>query len=104
MAIHSRPPGVNRHSSRATSRRTSIQCVQIQRILSRSTMPGALLAYGAYIPRHRLQHAELAAALGTRAGSGARTVAAYDEDSTSMGVEAARRVLSNGSPRPEALY
>jgi hydroxymethylglutaryl-CoA synthase len=66
-------------------------------------MPGALLSYGAYVPRHRLRHAELGAALGTRAGKGARVVASYDEDSTSMGVEAARRALSNGI-RPESLY
>lgn len=52
-----------------------------------------LLAYGAYLPRHRLQRAELAAALGNRGGKGARTVASYDEDSTTMGVEAARAAL-----------
>lgn len=57
-----------------------------------------LLAYGAYLPRHRLTRAELADALGTPAGKGARTVACFDEDSTTMGVEAARRALQGACP------
>lgn len=55
-----------------------------------------IVAYGAYVPRYRLQRAELASALGTEEGKGARVVAAYDEDSTTMGVEAARRALAGG--------
>jgi 3-hydroxy-3-methylglutaryl CoA synthase/uncharacterized OB-fold protein len=62
-----------------------------------------LLAYGAYVPRHRLQRSELGAALGSAAGTGARVVASYDEDSTTMGVEAARRALSRGG-RPGSIY
>ena len=62
-----------------------------------------LLAYGAYIPRHRLQHAELGSALGGRGGKGERVVAAYDEDSTTLGVEAARRALRGGD-HPGAVY
>jgi hydroxymethylglutaryl-CoA synthase len=62
-----------------------------------------LLAYGAYVPRHRLQRAELAAALGTPAGKGARAVASFDEDTTSMGVEAARRALGRGGC-PDSIY
>lgn len=62
-----------------------------------------LLSYGAYLPRHRLQHTELGAALGAPAGDGARIVACYDEDSTTMGVEAARRALDSGA-RPESIY
>ncbi|UGQ11222.1 OB-fold domain-containing protein [Yinghuangia sp. ASG 101] len=49
-----------------------------------------IIAYGAYLPYHRLERADISAALGTGGGKGARTVASYDEDSTSMGVEAAR--------------
>jgi len=52
-----------------------------------------LTAYGAYIPYHRLERRTIGAALGTAAGSGARAVASYDEDTTSMGVEAARAAL-----------
>ncbi len=61
-----------------------------------------LLAYGAYLPRHRLQRAELADALGTKAGQGARTVACFDEDSTTLGVEAARRALNGDGT--DAIY
>lgn len=53
-----------------------------------------LIAYGAYVPYHRLQRAEIAAALGEGVGKGTRAVASYDEDSTSLGVEAARTALS----------
>ncbi|WP_250279413.1 OB-fold domain-containing protein [Frankia sp. Cppng1_Ct_nod] len=52
-----------------------------------------LLAYGAYLPYHRLQRKAVAAALGGRGGSGTRTVASFDEDTTSLGVEAARVAL-----------
>ncbi|MHB8693650.1 MAG: OB-fold domain-containing protein [Solirubrobacteraceae bacterium] len=62
-----------------------------------------LIAYGAYIPRHRLQRAELGTALGTKPGQGSRTVASFDEDSTSLGVEAARRALADGT-RPGSIY
>jgi len=63
-----------------------------------------LLAYGAYVPRHRLQRAELGSALGVPAGKGARTVAAYDEDSTTMAVEAARRALAGARPPVGGVY
>jgi len=65
-----------------------------------------LLGYGAYLPYHRLNRADIAAALGGRGGRGQRTVASYDEDTTSMGVEAARLALRDtaGSPVPQRLY
>ncbi|MER7619807.1 hydroxymethylglutaryl-CoA synthase, partial [Nonomuraea wenchangensis] len=53
-----------------------------------------IVAYASYLPRHRLRHADLGAALGIRAGSGSRVAASFDEDSTTLGVEAARRVLT----------
>jgi 3-hydroxy-3-methylglutaryl CoA synthase/uncharacterized OB-fold protein len=56
-------------------------------------MPG-IVAYGAYVPYWRLNRARIGEALGTPAGPGARSVASYDEDATSMGVEAARAALS----------
>ena len=49
-----------------------------------------LLAYGAYVPYARLDRKSIGEALGASAGSGTRAVASYDEDTTSMGVEAAR--------------
>jgi 3-hydroxy-3-methylglutaryl CoA synthase/uncharacterized OB-fold protein len=66
-------------------------------------MAHGILSYGAYVPRHRLRHAELGAALGSGGGSGARAVASYDEDSTTMGVEAARAALAGGGT-PAAIH
>jgi 3-hydroxy-3-methylglutaryl CoA synthase/uncharacterized OB-fold protein len=57
-------------------------------------MNGRLLAYASYLPRHRLDREELGAALGTAAGRGGRVVASFDEDSTTMGLEAARSALA----------
>jgi hypothetical protein len=67
--------------------------------------PGGVVAYGAYVPRHRLPRALIAEALGTGTGTGvgARAVASYDEDSTSMGVEAARRAVA-GRERPASIH
>ncbi|HEU5320147.1 MAG TPA: OB-fold domain-containing protein, partial [Methylomirabilota bacterium] len=55
------------------------------------------------VPYWRLARAAVGEALGTAAGSGTRAVAGYDEDTTSLGVEAARLAL-RGAPVPEALY
>jgi hydroxymethylglutaryl-CoA synthase len=57
-------------------------------------MAFGIIGYGAYVPRHRLDRAAIAAALGTPAGRGTRAVAGYDEDSTSMAVEAGRAALA----------
>ncbi|GAA5129666.1 OB-fold domain-containing protein [Haloechinothrix salitolerans] len=54
----------------------------------------ALIGYAAYLPRHRLRRDEVGAALRTSAGRGERVVAAFDEDSTTMAVEAAGAVLA----------
>ena len=66
-----------------------------------------ILAYGAYLPFQRLDRTSISASLGSGGGKGTRTVASYDEDTTSLGVEAARRALRAlppGAPRPTALY
>ena len=63
-----------------------------------------LLAWGAYVPYARLDRKAIAAALGASAGAGTRAVASYDEDSTSLGVEAARSALRRVSVMPEAVY
>jgi hydroxymethylglutaryl-CoA synthase len=52
-----------------------------------------IVSYGVYLPYWRLQRAAIAAALGSGTGTGTRRVASYDEDTTSMGVEAARIAL-----------
>ena len=64
-----------------------------------------ILGYGAYVPYYRLQRAAIGAALGAGGGKGTRAVAAYDEDATSMSVEAARNMLrSFEAPTPAAVY
>ena len=49
-----------------------------------------ILSWAAYLPYRRLDRAEIAAFVGQGGGKGTRTVAGYDEDSTTMAVEAAR--------------
>jgi 3-hydroxy-3-methylglutaryl CoA synthase/uncharacterized OB-fold protein len=63
-----------------------------------------ILSYGAYVPRHRLAREAITAMLGQGGGKGTRAVASYDEDSTSLGVEAARAARWNGSFTPTALH
>ena len=64
-----------------------------------------IAAYGAYVPYWRLDRKAIATALGAPSGSGTRSVASYDEDTTSLGVEAARAAV-RAAPHlsPEALY
>jgi 3-hydroxy-3-methylglutaryl CoA synthase/uncharacterized OB-fold protein len=52
-----------------------------------------IVSYGTYVPYWRLQRSAIGAALGAGGGKGTRAVAGYDEDSTSMGVEAARAAM-----------
>jgi hydroxymethylglutaryl-CoA synthase len=56
-------------------------------------MPG-IVSYGAYLPYWRLQRGAIGQTLGSGGGKGARSVASYDEDSTSMGVESGRIALA----------
>src|ERR1700751_587989 len=55
--------------------------------------PGTgIVGFPAYLPAYRLQRGEIAAAVGSSA-RGARCVAGYDEDSTTLGVAAALPVV-----------
>jgi len=56
-------------------------------------VPG-ILAYGSYVPYWRLQRAAIGASLGSGGGKGTRAVASYDEDATSMAVEAGRLAMA----------
>ncbi|WP_158882731.1 OB-fold domain-containing protein [Amycolatopsis anabasis] len=60
-----------------------------------------IVAYGGYVPAHRISR-NLLHGNGKRGGS--RSVAGYDEDTTTMGVEAARRALAGLQAREAALY
>lgn len=53
-----------------------------------------IVSYGAYVPYWRLQRTAITGALGSGGGKGTRSVASFDEDTTSMGVEAARRAMA----------
>ena len=50
-----------------------------------------------YVPHHRLQRGDVRGVLGKGGGKGTRSVASYDEDTTTMGVEAGRLALK-GAP------
>jgi len=52
-----------------------------------------VLGFAGYVPHHRLDRAAITAASGTNAGKGTRSVASYDEDTTTMAVEAGRLAL-----------
>src|SRR2546429_225546 len=56
-----------------------------------------VLAYGTYLPYHRLQRAEIGAVLGTRRGKGALAGAAHDEDATATAVAAAPRTVRDAA-------
>jgi hydroxymethylglutaryl-CoA synthase len=65
-----------------------------------------IVAYGAYLPYWRMQRSAIAGVLGSVAGRGTRSVASYDEDATSMAVEAGRIGLraAGSSYRPESVW
>ena len=62
-----------------------------------------IVAAAGYVPYRRLQRAEIAAFFGSGGGRGTRSVASYDEDTTSMGVEAARLAMRGTEVAPETL-
>jgi 3-hydroxy-3-methylglutaryl CoA synthase/uncharacterized OB-fold protein len=57
-------------------------------------MSVGIVSWGVYLPYWRLQRSAIGASLGGSAGRGTRTVASFDEDTTTMGVEASRRALA----------
>lgn len=63
-----------------------------------------IISYGGYLPRHRLALESIRQTLGQGGGRGTRAVAGYDEDTTSMGVEAARRARWKDSFAPGAVH
>ena len=66
-------------------------------------MTAGIVGWGTYLPYWRLDRKTIGLALGQPSGRGTRTVASYDEDTTTLGVEAARRALAAGAPQPEGL-
>ncbi|MCY3643915.1 MAG: OB-fold domain-containing protein [Acidimicrobiaceae bacterium] len=66
-------------------------------------MRGVIAAAG-YVPYHRLDRSEIASFFGSGGGTGARAVASYDEDTTTMGQAAADLALRSTHVEPEALW
>lgn len=62
-----------------------------------------ILSWAAYLPYRRLDRTQIAPFVGQGGGKGTRTVAAFDEDSTTMGVEAARLALRDRGLTPSQL-
>jgi hydroxymethylglutaryl-CoA synthase len=64
--------------------------------------------WGVHLPHPRLDRASIRDVAGTGGGKGSRTVASYDEDTTTMGAEAARAALRaalpGGAARPGSLW
>ncbi|MGD0882621.1 MAG: OB-fold domain-containing protein [Acidimicrobiales bacterium] len=68
-------------------------------------MTAGIVSWGVYLPYWRLQRGAIGASLGGPSGRGSRSVASYDEDTTTMGVEASRRALrALDGPLPEDLF
>jgi hydroxymethylglutaryl-CoA synthase len=63
-----------------------------------------IISRGSYVPFRRLDRAEIKAFLGSGGGKGPRAVASYDEDTTTMGVEAGRHALRGATAEPDALW
>jgi hydroxymethylglutaryl-CoA synthase len=63
-----------------------------------------ILSAAAYLPKGRLDRAAIRPLVGSGGGKGTRAVASYDEDTTTMGVEAARLSLRSANVRPAALW
>jgi 3-hydroxy-3-methylglutaryl CoA synthase/uncharacterized OB-fold protein len=67
---------------------------------------GGIISYGAYLPYFRLDRRAIAEVLGGTPARGTRAVASYDEDTTSMAVEAGRAAMATApaGAQPAALY
>lgn len=61
-----------------------------------------ILSAAAYVPYRRLDRAEIKATFGKGGGKGHRSVASYDEDSTTLAVEAGRLALRSAPDHPGA--
>src|SRR5262245_35650800 len=86
--------GTSAGDARVARGRPGVRCLDMR----------GIVAYGAYLPYWRLERKAIGEALGAPAGSGARAVASYDQDTTSLGVEAARSAVRGLRLAPEALY
>lgn len=63
-----------------------------------------VLSTGVWLPRARLDRSTIATIAGGGGGRGTRTVASYDEDATTMAVEAGRRALRDCAQVPQSVW
>jgi len=63
-----------------------------------------ILGWGVHVPYRRLDRTTIPAVAGTGGGKGTRAVASYDEDTTTMAVEAARRALRGAPAGPRTVW
>jgi hydroxymethylglutaryl-CoA synthase len=64
-----------------------------------------IISTAGYVPYRRLARSSVAAFLGSGGGKGSRSVASHDEDTTTMGVEAARLALGSvPAAAPRSLW
>jgi len=63
-----------------------------------------IVGWGVHLPRHRLDRGQIAALVGVGGGAGTRVVASYDEDTTTMAVEAGRIVVRDAGAAPDAVW
>jgi hydroxymethylglutaryl-CoA synthase len=63
-----------------------------------------ILGWGVHLPYWRLDRSAIAPVAGGGGGKGTRTAASYDEDSTTMAVEAARLALRGSAVAPRRLW
>lgn len=67
-------------------------------------MTRGVISWGAYLPYRRISGNQIEHFIGERAGTGSRSVASYDEDATTLGVEAARYALKRARGiRPSSI-
>ena len=78
--------------------RSSAQAVQLPVHVRQCRAMAGILRYGSYVPFYRLDRARLAGA-----GQGERSVASFDEDSSSLAVEASRETLRGCDEIPSGL-
>ena len=62
-----------------------------------------IITWGTYLPYRRLDKSSIAPFVGQGGGKGTRTVASFDEDPTTMAVEAARNALRGRNISPRQL-
>jgi hydroxymethylglutaryl-CoA synthase len=63
-----------------------------------------IVGWGVHLPHHRLDRSQITPLVGVGGGKGTRAVASYDEDTTTMAVEAARKVMRAGGPAPQTVW